>query len=193
MVIYNVGSGTRIQTVHDDQDVIQAGAWTPDARGLLAVTTRSPALWDAATGEKLHSFENHSHHENVRSLTISADGRRALSVSDDRAILWDMASGRQLNEIAGEPSTTGHPSGWSRAVALSPDGKRILVRQKSDPIVLDAASGDTLRRFGADSDYVTKVAVTADSRRLLVALGDASVVVWNLELGMVERRTQAIE
>ncbi len=76
-------------------------AFSPDGRTILTGSWDNTArLWDAASGQLLHTLEGHT--GPVYRVAFSPDGRTALTGSDDAtARLWDVASGQLLHTLEG--------------------------------------------------------------------------------------------
>jgi WD40 repeat protein len=74
-------------------------------------------VWDAHTGQEVHTLKGHT--EPVTSVAFSPDGQRLVSASQDNTIkLWDAQTGQLALTLKGhtEPVTS---------VAFSPDGHRL--------------------------------------------------------------------
>jgi WD40 repeat protein len=85
-------------------------------------------LWDAASGQRLLTFEGHT--AEVASVAFSPDGQRVLSGSADRTmILWDAASGQRLLTFEGHTAEVA-------SVAFSPDGQRVLSGSADTTVIL---------------------------------------------------------
>jgi hypothetical protein len=121
------------------------GAFSPDGKQVLSSSfDRTMRLWDTATGKERRTFRGHT------ALLFGAfflpDGKRALSFSADRtARVWDLATGKEIRKLPLGPRLSD-----IRGLALSPDGKRILVGTDGRPTVrlLDLATGKEVHRFG---------------------------------------------
>ena len=88
--------------------------------GRLAATLR---LWDAATGQLLCTFDEHS--LGVSSVAFSADGNRLLSGSWDRTLrIWSPSTGQVLATLVSSPSREWlamTPAGFYAASERSPN------------------------------------------------------------------------
>jgi serine/threonine protein kinase/WD40 repeat protein len=102
-------------------------------------------LWDAKSGQLLWPpGEGHGHP--IASLAYSPDGRQAVTTShwwDDAfkvVIIWDLATGQPVHGF--HFGTNKKRGVWDRAVAFSPDGRRVLVAYTNGTIrVWDLRTG----------------------------------------------------
>ena len=118
---------------------INACAWSPDGARLLSGGRDGTLLvWDAASGELLHTLTGHK--DWIMSCAWSPDGARLLSGGYDRTLrVWDAASGELLHTL------TGHGN-WINACAWSRDGARLLSGGDDGTLrVWDALTGVPLR------------------------------------------------
>jgi WD40 repeat protein/serine/threonine protein kinase len=81
-----------------------------------------------------------------------------------------------------------------RAIAVSPDGSRIVSGAQSNPStgdavikIWDAQTGKCLREIDERSAYVYGLAITSDGRRLISSFMNKPITVWHLETGQVAR------
>ncbi len=119
-------------------------------------------VWDAATGKLLAALEGHT--DFVREARFSADGSRIVTLSEGRewpgrtlymplgerigqqavprdvtARIWDTATGKELLVFR-----LSDPTGRMQAAALSPDGSRLFVAERSRQFLLDVATSRQL-------------------------------------------------
>src|SRR5579863_4579034 len=94
-------------------DGVRSVAWSPDGRMILSGSRdRTLILWDAATGERIRTFEGHD--GGVTAVAFSPDGKSALSGSQDKTvILWEIETGKLLRRMKGHTL-------WVTSVAFSP-------------------------------------------------------------------------
>jgi WD40 repeat protein len=70
---------------------------------------------------------------------------------------------------------------WVRAVAFTPDGRRVLTGSDDELLcVWDAATGALGQRFEAGAGSVLAVAITPDVQRVLAGCEDGTIAVWRL-------------
>jgi hypothetical protein len=119
------------------------GIFTPDGKQILSGSDRTLRLWDVATGKELRTFEGHT--AGLFGFFVLPGGKQALSYSPDQtARLWDLATGKEVSKLNVGPNMSD-----IRGLALSPDGKRILVggAQSTEVRLLELASGEEIHRF----------------------------------------------
>jgi hypothetical protein len=126
-------------------------AFSPDgARVLAGSADTTLKLWEAASGQLLHTFTGHS--GTVSSVAFSRDGVRVLSGGADQALkLWDVASGQLLRTFQGHSS-------WVKSVAFSSNGARVLSSDSGGTFRLwNAATGQPLASMvgGRDGQWLT--------------------------------------
>jgi len=124
---------------------------------------------DAGTGEG-HLLV--WHREPVRALALSPGGRLLASAAPPErgVVLWDTVRGRRLHVLrAGERAP--------RALAFSPDSRRLLLGLEGAVVVLDVWRGVEEARLPAAPEGVTGLAVSEDGTRAASgsALGFARV------------------
>jgi WD40 repeat protein len=141
--------------------------------------TRSRArLWDPATGKPvavlLEDGERTNDEEEPTSAAFSPDGKFvATGTMSGTSHLWDTASGKHRASFA-RPEPTGRAGAATvRSIALSADGKRLLLLHADHTInVLDVGTARLVRHFAARPAEVRSVAFTPDAERVLVLPGN---------------------
>ena len=136
------------------------------------------------------------------SLSLAANARQALNADDQPlALLLALAannvddpplvSWHTLVDIAYAPGVNRqfiHDSPLN-AVAISPDGKRLLTGSDDGlALVWDSATGSILQRLDGHDAPVLAAAFSTDGLRALTGSADDTAVLWNLESGKIEQR-----
>jgi len=167
VVIWDRDTGRELQRIRPE--TCYCLAVSPDGRTVVVGEHEKRAtLWDTITGQKLQSFEG-EHKGTVFSAAFSSDGRRVVTGSwDKKAVVWDAATGRPLHTFSNHRKKV-------QAVALSPDGRRLLVgtgesdsteKEASGELVLwDTAEEVEAARVDLDT-ACSAVAFTPDGRHI---------------------------
>jgi WD40 repeat protein len=97
-------------------------------------------VWDAKTGQPLHTLEGHT--EAVNSVAFSAEGDRLASASEDATVrVWDAKTGQPLHTLNGHTS-------WVHSVAFSAEGDLLASASDDKTVrVWDAKTGRPLCTF----------------------------------------------
>lgn len=124
--IWHTRSGEEVHVnfqVHSHE--VRSLTLSSDSSILASGSDQRIRIWNAQTGELLHSFYGHS--DWVRGLAITPNSRFLISAGDVKIKFWDLATGKKLNTIIAHDKPI-------RSIALSRDGST-LVSGSSDGIV----------------------------------------------------------
>jgi WD40 repeat protein len=149
--VWDTSTGRETRPLAEPGEWVRAVAFSPDGKWLAAGGGRPKArhrpfppssevhLWNAATGQRVHSCQGHT--EAVTGVAFSRDGRRLVTASYDGTIrLWDTATGLETFRFEHDPR-----SGGGR-VTFSPDGKRLAWTGGGGVTVWDTTPGVNLPR-----------------------------------------------
>jgi RNA polymerase sigma factor (sigma-70 family) len=158
----------------------------PDGKtALTAAPGDGVSAWDLATGKRLNLLKL----PDALAVALSADGKRAAGIAGKTVTLWDVARNEKLKQFdVGQLGLT--------AVALSPDGSLIAVREaESGRVSLWDSSGRELGGFSdegmdpaGDMIQVVEVgglltpelAFSPDGRTLAGADGKRRLCLWDV-------------
>ncbi len=144
--------------------------------------THTVALWDVATGKRLHDFEGHV--GGVHAVAFSPDGRLLATgagernlTPDNRVRLWKPSTGEPLREL-------GQGLGLVYSISFSPDGQ-VLAASNEDGTIrfLDRDTGKELRRLVGHRGLITSIAFSADGKNLASRGYDRTIRIWDVAAG----------
>ena len=170
---------------HDD--LVNSAAWSPDGtRIVTASRDKTVRVWNAATGELLWSGD---HVGDARTAAWSSDETQIVTASGDEdevcagrqeytVRVWGASTGTALAE---RPLRMCDPAGGA---AFFHDATRIIVRDfNGGPTrVLNVATGEEIATMHHGS-FTMNAAWSLDGTRVVTAIKDGTVMVWNAETG----------
>ena len=169
----------RILEGHDD--AIKSVGFSPDGTRVVTSSNDETAkIWNAATGEVIHTLEGHSNW--VNSARFSPDGTQVITASgDDTAKLWEASTGELIR-------TFEHSEALAHA-EFSPNGKTIVTGSDDDIArIWNASTGELIRAFEGHTNFIQSVAFSPDSTKVLTGSRDNDVILWDVESGEELRR-----
>ena len=156
---------------------VHAAAFSSDgAIVALGAPWGTIGLWDAHTGEYLHTLTGHRYA--VYSVSFSPDGRTLASGGTDKTIrLWDVPTGRELHTLIGHTD-------YVNSVSFSPDGQTLASGSRDSTIRLwDVPTGRELRSLTGHTNYVSIVSFSPDGRTLASGSWDSTIRLWDVPTG----------
>lgn len=184
--VWEVASGNLLMTLSGCVSSISAVVVHPGGAQIATGGYREATLWDAATGQMLHSLDGHR--GVVRGLAYSQDGSILATANDgdNTARLWDAKAGRLILSIAAEVSNLF----W---VFFSPDGRYLVTEDRHNRVkIWETASGKPpafLRQI-FEKDIVTSIEFSLDAHRMLLMRLYGNPELWDLREG---RRVATLE
>jgi WD40 repeat protein len=182
--VWDAQNGTELKSLAVTLNTVGAVAFSPDGLRLAYDGQEMVKVLDVATGQEVHTLN--TGYISDSSLAFSPDGRRLAEAGDwhgmrqqdvhGRGLLnvWDTTNGQKV-------FTTVEPTGSFRAVAFTPDGKRMVASGWGGVIKLwDAATGQEALTLRGHASTVATVAFSQDGARLVTGGADQTVRVWDL-------------
>jgi WD40 repeat protein/uncharacterized caspase-like protein len=184
--VWDAESGRLLRTFADR---VAAVAVSRDGRRIVSGSwDKTVKIWDAESGRLLRTFASHANA--VVAVAISPDGHRIVSGDNYTIMEWDAESGEILRTLPDHANAEDALNGAIRrtrvvrAIALSPDGRRIVSGGDDKTIkVWDAESGAVLRTLTGHADWVYAIAVSPDGRRIVSGGADKTIKIWDAESG----------
>jgi WD40 repeat protein/serine/threonine protein kinase len=120
--------------------------------------------------------------EQVKNIALSADGKTIASGSTDQTVqLWDGATGKPTGSLAGH-------AGPVSAVAISPDGKRLVSRVADTLYLWDLLSKKRLAILRGHRAVIATFDFSSDGRFLISGSTDDRVIrLWDAHTGSAVR------
>jgi WD40 repeat protein/DNA-directed RNA polymerase specialized sigma24 family protein len=160
--LWDVRTGRPVRGLGGHEDVVSAVAFTADGRLASSSIDGTARLWDVRTGKQVLALR---HSAPVYGLAFRRDGLRLATASEEGARVWDVRTGKQVLSVGKAGSEA------ARAVAFSPDGKRLAVARSLWPTTIhDAETGkeEQLIRLIFPQQFVGAV-FSPDGKRLACA------------------------
>src|SRR5262249_15416150 len=184
LVVWDAADGKRLRQMTVPGMVPWSLALVADGKTALVGESMGPIhQYDLETGKEILNYTGHGH--TVGALALSRDGKTLLSGSDDRtARLWEVLTGKEIFTLRGHKRTVG-------AVAFSPEGRLAASAgnsatnsvDKPEPHKIrlwDLFTGKEVAHFEGHTADVTSLTFTPDGSRLVSALRDSTVLVWDM-------------
>jgi WD40 repeat protein len=113
-------------------------AYSPDGKRLASARAQEVKVWDAQTGQQLHTLKGGTVAGNWSNcVAFSPDGKRLASYGGPGTLqvkVWDVQTGQELLVLKGHSGNVG-------SVAFSPDGKRLSSGGWANQRAAEAAQG----------------------------------------------------
>jgi WD40 repeat protein/class 3 adenylate cyclase len=170
---WDAKSGKQIRNFMTPPDKVTRVYLSPDDKFLLTFS-KSPALWDLNTGQKIHEFP-FDESAILGDAAFSPDGNFFLTLNTDGiAHLWDVKTGSEVRKFVGHTSSL-------NTEAFSPDNKYVLTSAGDHTMrIWDLATGKELRRLYFPADVVS-INVSPDGKWVLTSGRDGRARIWRLD------------
>ena len=132
-----IGNTPRTLTTYPDLNLVDCAVWSPDGTRILTTGHNGTRMWDATTGETIHTFTT----SRTSSVAWSPDGTRILTTGSRGVRMWDATTGKNTRTLTTD---------WTDSTAWSPDGTRILTTGHNGTRMWDATTGKNTHTLTAE-------------------------------------------
>ena len=189
ILVWDVKTGERKQTLIADQEWIRSVAFSPDgkiiASGGACVEGMCPGitLLDTQTGERLKSFGGLY---TTLSLCFSPDGKVLASSGDDwdsNIRLWDVQTGERLKTLKKRTAFEDYEGRDVNSVVFSPDRRTIASGSGNGTIRLwNVHTGEFIKYLEGHRKSVNSVVFSPNGNTLL-STGEDGICLWDVDTG----------
>jgi WD40 repeat protein len=177
---------------------IYAVTVSPDGRYAVCGRANQIFVYNVATGRLVSRLTDPAilkggiykqpgvaHLDLVQSLAFSPDGLRMASGGFQEIKIWARPTNVQTQKIA--VATAG------KALAISPDRKWLAAASGNNVLLIEAASGKTVRTLSGHAGPVTAVRFTPDNTKLFSGSADKTVRIWNVADGAAAGQIETLQ
>jgi WD40 repeat protein/tetratricopeptide (TPR) repeat protein len=184
--IWDAADGKVVFTLRGHAGVIRSLSFSPDGRRLAsAAWDRTTRVWDLTTGEEVLTLTEAV--VEVAAAAFSADGRRLLTACGPTVYVRDALGDAALFTLHGHAE-------WLYALALSPDGTRLLTGGADRTVrVWDAVSAEQVAVLHGPTLPIHGLAVSPDGRSFAVTGGQTQqtqqpgeLTIWDGQTGRLK-------
>ncbi len=163
---------------------LQALAWSPDGKKLVAAGGQKVSVWNPATGDLTRTFDIKDgpapNHPIVASLTFGPDSKTIAAGMFDASIRVFSIEARIPSDPLFHRNCEGHAS-VAYSIAFSPDGRTLISGSFDKTIRLwEAFSGKTIATFKGHGGPVVGVAFTNNGRSAFTGSLDTVIYQWDV-------------
>ena len=172
-LLYDVAGG-KLQQRLQHSGAVLAAAYAGGGRYLVTGSAdRSTRIWDAASGELLHTIAGSAAQQTI---AVSTDGSlfAVLSQGQAAAGVYDSATGDNVATV--------HPPGPVTDLAFSPNGAYLVTTGRRNGFVWDTKAWSLLHTLSGHEAAIDDVAFAPDGRVVTASI-DSSAFVWDPATG----------
>lgn len=132
--VWDLSTNKELFICRDHRDWVAVVAYLPDGKSLVSAgADKCIRFWDARTGAPTGTLSGHT--KTIRDLAVHPDGQILASASEDATVrLWDLRTRQPYEKLKDGVLSTTYTGNWPRAMAISPDGSRLIVGMREREI-----------------------------------------------------------
>jgi WD40 repeat protein/tRNA A-37 threonylcarbamoyl transferase component Bud32 len=155
--VWDARTGTPLCPAMKHPSHIGVALFAPNAAKVLSADYERAILWDATSGQVVHTFPQ----QHVRTAVFSPDGRMLLLGGGDKtARLWDVETGKVVGLILHHPTDV-------VAAAFAPDGKLVFTASSTALYYWEVPSGRMLGPPLEHQSNITGLAALSGGKTLM--------------------------
>jgi WD40 repeat protein len=177
IISWDIISMEMIQSINAYSNGFNALTYSLDGSVFASSAARDISIWNASTGELMHSFEVYGYR--VRDLVFLPGKSFLASISDLRVQLWDTADEYRLTNMGGI-------AGHILILAAFSDGETIVSSGHNHTVDLwNFTEGKIVERLKGHQDYVYSLAFSPDDQFLASGSADGVIHIWDIATGEI--------
>jgi WD40 repeat protein len=173
--LHDTATGKKLRRLTDNAGIDGTLAFAPDGKTLYSSDDADIRLWGPDTGKE-RAHWTCGKFGMVHCLAVAPDGKSVIWTGtwDGAVHFTDAATGKELRRIE---------AGAVKAVAFSPDGKRVVTGVDNRIRIWDAATGKDLCPLDGLSGAVSSLAFSGDSKAIFSCNGGGPMRTWESATG----------
>jgi WD40 repeat protein len=180
-LVWDAASGKLLRVLRGHSQLISSVQFSPDGKKVLTASLDNlAAVWDISTGKYIGVLQPKRSPYSADVLyeaSYNADGSLIVTRgSTDGIMIWDALTYKLLFKAPQE-------SPYDQQAVFSPDGKQLLVSDGPNILVLDARTGQLVRKLYEGQSPITALSISAEQSLLLAHSREEGATVWNLADG----------
>ena len=178
VIVWVPGKDEPALVINAHEAGVTSAVLSPDGRTILSASYDGTAkVWDAESGQELHTLDNNPKFR-VFNARFSDDGGRIVTANEDKvARIWDSQSGNLLWELNGHTD-------YVQTAVFSHNGNFVYTGSYDNTIrKWDAKTGESLQTLAGHTGKVNDLNVSPDDKLLASGSADTTVKIWDLEAG----------